>query len=131
MEINNFSIFTTDDKCYQNQNILNDEQVNDEQDLNDFLLDKFDSHTFQLSSNDNLVEECKNKAVNKNKSIFLITDLSRQTVGGNFEYKCLIPKENKLCDFNDLKNLLKPFNDLINELFGSNSNKLFNKYQIN
>lgn len=117
MEINNFSIFNTDNKCYRpKSSLLNQE------DLNKFITDNFNSCKFEIkknSENKSLVEECKNKALEENKSVFIISDLSRNRKGNNFTYNCLIPKADKLYDFNDMINLLKPFNDLINDLFGS------------
>ena len=117
MEINNFSIFNTDNKCYRpKSSLLNQE------DLNKFVKDNFNSYQFEIkknSENKSLVEECKNKALEENKSVFIISDLSRNRKGNNFYYNCLIPKADKLCDFDDIENLLKPFNDLINDLFGS------------
>ena len=117
MEINNFSIFNTDNKCYRpKSSLLNQE------DLDKFITDNFYSSKFEIkknSENKSLVEECKNKALEENKSVFIISDLSRNRKGNNFTYNCLIPKADKLCDFDDIENLLKPFNDLINDLFGS------------
>ena len=117
MEINNFSIFNTDNKCYEPKSSLTGTK-----ELNKFVNDNFNSYKFEIknnSENKSLVEECKNKALEKNKSVFIVSDLSREKKGNNFSYDCLIPKADKLCDFNDIENLLKPFNDLINDLFGS------------
>ena len=117
MEINNFSIFNTDNKCYRpKSSLLNQE------DLDKFITDNFYSSNFEIkknSENKSLVEECKNKALEENKSVFIISDLSRNRKGDNFTYNCLIPKADKSCDFNTIINLLQPFNDLINDLFGS------------
>lgn len=118
MEINNFSIFNTDNKCYRPKSSLTGTE-----ELNKFVNDNFNSYKFEIknnSENKSLVEECKNKALEKNKSVFIVSDLSREKKGNNFSYDCLIPKADKLCDFDDIENLLKPFNDLINDLFGSN-----------
>ena len=118
MEINNFSIFNTDNKCYRPKSSLTDTK-----ELDKYVIDNFNSYKLEIknnSENKSLVEECKNKALEENKSVFIISDLSREKKGSNFNYKCLIPKANKLCDFNDIENLLKPFNNLINDLFGSN-----------
>jgi len=118
MEINNFSIFNTDNKCYRPKSSLTDTK-----ELDKYIIDNFNSYKLEIknnSENKSLVEECKNKALEENKSVFIISDLSREKKGSNFNYNCLIPKANKLCDFNDIENLLKPFNNLINDLFGSN-----------
>lgn len=118
MEINNFSIFNTDNKCYRPKSSLTDTK-----ELDKYVIDNFNSYKLEIknnSENKSLVEECKNKALEENKSVFIISDLSREKKGSNFNYNCLIPKANKLCDFNDIENLLKPFNNLINDLFGSN-----------
>ena len=134
MEINNFSFFNTDNKCYQpNSSLMNKD------DLNKYITDNFNSYNFEVkknTTNESLVEQCKLKALEENKSVFLISDLSRNFSGQNFNYNCLIPKVNKLCDFGNIENLLKPFNDLINDLFGSQntfrSNKnIYNKLSLN
>tara|TARA_Y100000385_G_scaffold281385_1_gene334104 strand:- start:314 stop:1297 length:984 start_codon:yes stop_codon:yes gene_type:complete len=123
MEINNFSIFNTDNKCYRPKSSL----MNTDK-LNEYILDNFTTYNFDIKNNSgseniNLVEECKNMALRENKSLFITTDLTRYNKGNDFKYKCLIPKTNKSCEFDNIENLLKPFNDLINDLFGDKSQR--------
>lgn len=123
MEINDFSIFNTDNKCYRPKSSLMDTNK-----LNEYILDNFTSYNFDIknnfgSENINLVEECKNMALRENKSLFITTDLTRYNKGNDFKYKCLIPKTNKACEFDNIENLLKPFNKLINDLFGYKSQR--------
>lgn len=120
MEINNFSIFNTDNKCYEPKSSLADTT-----ELNKYIGNNFERFNFVINNDGNgsLVETCKNKALEKNKPLFLITNLSREKIGNNnFKYDCLIPLVNKICDFSNIENLLKPFepfNTLIDDLFGS------------
>ena len=74
MEINNFSIFNTDNKCYEPKSSLTGTK-----ELNKFVNDNFNSYKFEIkenSENKSLVEECKYKALEKNKSGFIVSDLS-------------------------------------------------------
>lgn len=65
------------------------------------------------SSRVGTVEECKSAALENNKDFFLVTDFSN----ADQKTACLIPKVNKMCDFNNIENLVKPFTDVINEIF--------------
>ena len=125
MEINDFSIFNTDNRCYRPKSSL----INTEK-LNKYIDNNFNSYEFTIKKKNNksLVEECKNKALEENKSMFLVSDLSK--LGSNFKYNCLIPKTNKECDFNNIQNLFKPFNDLINDLFGNKRLRIFKSISI-
>ena len=130
MEVNNFSYFNSDDKCYQPKS-----ELNNQSNLNNFIKDNFEKNTYEISedtSTENYLEECKNKAIEKQKSLFLVTDLSKNSLG-KINYNCLIPKRNGLCNSGKLEDLLKPFNDLINELFGAdfrNENAIIKELQI-
>tara|TARA_B100001175_G_scaffold317786_1_gene336428 strand:+ start:1320 stop:2282 length:963 start_codon:yes stop_codon:yes gene_type:complete len=131
MEVNNFSYFNSDNKCYQPKS-----QLNIESRLNGFIREKFDKYSYELredSSVDNYLEECKNKAIEKQKSLFLVTDVKKDSQG-IINYNCLIPKTSGLCSSGKLEDLLKPFNDLINNLFGDvnfrNKNAITNKLKI-
>tara|TARA_B100000780_G_C21108929_1_gene447979 strand:+ start:796 stop:1782 length:987 start_codon:yes stop_codon:yes gene_type:complete len=116
MEINNFSFFNTDNKCYRPKT-----ELSNKEDLNKYIDDNFTIHNFPIKKNTNanesLVEECKLQALKENKGVFLISDLDFSEK--QLKYNCLIPKVNKLCDNANMENLLQPLNDLINDLFGN------------
>ena len=132
MEVNNFSYFNSDNKCYQAKSELNIESK-----LKNFIENKFDKYSYEIredSSVENYLDGCKKKAIEKQKSLFLVTDVKKDSLG-RIKYNCLIPKTKGLCSSGKLEDLLKPFNDLINDLFGAdvnfrNKNAITNKLKI-
>tara|TARA_X000000368_G_scaffold304456_2_gene242795 strand:+ start:2208 stop:3194 length:987 start_codon:yes stop_codon:yes gene_type:complete len=119
MEQDSFSYFNTDNKCYDPKWELNDSNK-----LNEFIDDKFDTYKYEIRDEKNQINKCKLKAIEKNKKFFLISDLSRNRLGSNLTYNCLIPKVDKLCSSNNINDLLRPFNDLINDLFSTNDSRI-------
>lgn len=118
MEITNFSYFNTDSKCYEPK-----QELNMEKDLNDYVAKNFDVYNYEIkksSSSASNVELCKKKAIAENKSLFLVGNASVDPTKQSATYDCLIPKKDKIYTTGNIDNLLKPFNDLINDLFGNN-----------
>jgi len=116
IDTDNFFYFKSENKCYNS--MLTGSS------LNTFINDNFDIRNFKInqdSTNKSLIEDCQNWALESNKDFFLITDASINvglTGAGTVNYNCLIPKVDKKCDFNKLDNLLSPFNNVLNDLFG-------------
>ncbi|AET73054.1 hypothetical protein PGAG_00165 [Phaeocystis globosa virus 12T] len=119
MEITDFSYFKTDNKCHGPKDELNNESA-----LNTFIGKNFDTHTFSIGKNSpskSNVDECKKKALAGNKSLFLLGNASVDADTKSVKYDCLIPKVDKKYTNGNIANLLRPFNDLITDLFGSSS----------
>jgi len=119
MEITDFSYFNTDNKCYEPKDELNNESV-----LNTFIGENFDTETFSIGKNSpskSNVDDCKKKALAGNKSLFLVGNASVDADTKSVKYDCLIPKVDKKYTNGNIANLLRPFNDLITDLFGSSS----------
>lgn len=114
MEINNFSYFNSDNKCYKG--------ISDNLDLKEDFYIYIDDIEDDIE-NPNLIDKCKSRAIESNKDFFLLTDLSLSSGSSKSKYKCLIPKANKICDFSNLENLIQPFNSVLNRVFGSNDNR--------
>lgn len=117
MEITDFSYFNTDNKCYEPKQELNTEA------LNTYIEDNFDIYNYEIkksSSSGSNLDACKKKALAENKSLFLVSNTVANSVSKNLKYDCLIPKKEKIYSISNIDNLLKPFNDLINDLFGNN-----------
>jgi hypothetical protein len=118
MEITNFSYFNTDNKCYQPK-----QELNTEKDLNAYVANNFDVYNYEIkksSASVSNVDLCKKKALAENKSLFLVGNASVDAATQSATYDCLIPKRDKIYTTGNINNLLKPFNDLINDLFGNN-----------
>jgi hypothetical protein len=118
MEITNFSYFNTDNKCYEPK-----QELNAEKDLNAYVAKHFDVYNYDIkksSPSESNVDMCKKKALSENKSLFLVGNASVNVANQSATYDCLIPKKDKIYTTGNIDNLLKPFNDLINDLFGNN-----------
>lgn len=111
MRYDNLFPYKTDGSCYNVKNELFNDQS-----LNAFLEEHYNKQQFNIPDDGN-IEECKNMALTDNKDYFLISDLSKN-VTNNLTYNCYIPKTNPKCDFKNLGNLIKPFNDILNDLLG-------------
>ena len=115
MEINDYSYYNTDNKCYQPKR-----EFSDENKLKEYIDNNFHSEKFNIEKtiDKSILSKCKNKAIDNNKDFFLVSDASIEKNTNQFTYNCLIPKKDKACDFVNLDNFLKPFNTIINDLFG-------------
>lgn len=127
MEINNFSTYNSDNKCYKLKlNNSNKDQLNID------ISNYFSVHPFTIkntSNNENLLKQCESKALEENKSFFVITDVFKNK-NGNLDYNCLIPRVDK--SYNNFNSLLKPLDDLINNLFIKNyPMPITKKYTLN
>ena len=94
MEITNFSYFNTDNKCYEPK-----EGLNNEVDLNVFIAKNFHVHELDLKKGSpslSNVDGCKQKALEGNKSLFLVGNASVDADTKSVKYDCLIPKVDKL-----------------------------------
>lgn len=101
------------DGCYKH--ILEDDTP-----LNTYMEEHFTKKRFEnLPFTDADINSCKDEAIQANKDFFLISDVSF-TGDKKGAYSCYIPKAKAKCDYNNLQNLLDPFNDVINTLLGSN-----------
>jgi hypothetical protein len=118
MVLNNYSFFQAqDNKCYKPHGSFDSEIL-----LDDFLSNNFHDFDFYIQDNyDNKVRQCENKAFEYDKSLFIVTDLSKNQGKDFFTYKCLIPKVENSC--NNIENLITPFTTLINDLFGEQNNR--------
>lgn len=121
--------------CYLPDNSFNDEygSVNTG-DLNIFLDNHFTKHKYNFdylengrSSNKYYNDpffKCKEETLNNNRDYFLVNDFSFSgtTTDGIYSYNCYIPKKSSNCELsNNLHYLFEPVNNVINELFGSDT----------
>lgn len=107
---NNYSTYLSDNKCYKS--------VKKKNELTQFIDNNFNKYEY-VASSINMLNNCENKAREQNKDFFLISDFE---VNNNIKkYSCLIPKVNHGCHYDGLDKLFKPFNDLLDQLFGSKS----------
>ena len=115
MEINSYSHYKTDNKCY---NKLNSVDTN-------FMDKNFEKKYYQIADNPDgsYLKDCKNEAIRQNKSVFFVNDLSINNLG-KYGYNCYLPSGDFLCNTGKTSDLFKPFNDLINGLLGIDTARL-------
>lgn len=108
--LNNYSTYLSDNKCYKS--------IKKNGELTEFINNNFDKYQY-VASSINMLNNCENKARELNKDFFLVSDF--EVINNMNKYSCLIPKVNHGCHYNGLDKLFKPFNDLLDQLFGSKS----------
>lgn len=128
-----------DPLCYLPGNSFNDNNgLVNTGDLNIFLDNHFTKHRYNFdylvngrSSNKYYNDpffKCKEETLNNNRDYFLVNDFSfsgtttNGITDGIYSYNCYIPKKSSNCELsNNLHYLFEPVNNVINELFGSDT----------
>lgn len=102
----NLDSFKNDGKCYSKINTLSDNSFNS----------YFDKYEY-VSTYNNIINDCKNKANEQQKEFFLISDVKK--LGNDIKYTCYIPTVKSNCENNTLESLFKPFSEMIDTIFGN------------
>jgi hypothetical protein len=107
------------DNCYsalsENQNFSNDTQ------FKNFLESSFNIYDIDKA------RECESLAIMKKSQFYLLSDLCNNTLTTN----CYIPRIESSNKFSDnIDTLIKPFNDLLDKLFGSETNRFANSVGV-
>ena len=116
-DITNFTYFKSEDKCYN-------PRITPDASLQLFLSDNFTSkvetiNSTELSTSTSILNSCEEQAIRANKDFFLISDASVNNQYGTskLNYTCYLPKTDKNWNFSTLENVVKPFNDILSNLF--------------
>ena len=113
------------DGCYKENPNLNSET---DMDLDQFLTTNFETpNTYNLTE----FQSCVNDAENKSKDFFLVTNLKKNNSDNNLEFDCYIPKIDSNCDFDNIEDLISPYNNVINNLIGDSTIRNQNMVNIN
>ena len=115
--------FNSDNKCYSNK-------FDNDNSLNQYLDDNFTKKNYNLILDDPAIEKCQAHAIKNDKRYFLVSDFSN--VNNNFTLNCYFPKDSAYCDksidikngnnlgdYNNLGDLFRPFNNIIDGLFNN------------
>ena len=94
---------------------------NENKTLDDFLNSNF-TKTENINDITNL-DDCKDQARLKQKDFFLVSNFNYNQNTTNLEYNCYIPNFDAPCDFSNIKQLVDPFNTILEKLLGTSTNR--------
>lgn len=120
--------FKTTNECYSHANILNDKDIKLEngktikysQYINNEKYFDVTNYSFETSATDSneAYKKCKERTEDLNGDFFLVSDVSY--ANQKFHYNCYIPKNSQRCNTNRLQQLISPFEQVFQQMFGVN-----------
>lgn len=118
--------FNTTNECYSHVNIVNDNiiklQNGEEMKYSKYINNPkyFDktNYSFEPEADSSVVayKECKDRTEDLNSDFFLVSDVSYYEQ--KFHYNCYIPKNSQRCNTNTLQQLISPFEQVFQQMFG-------------
>ena len=137
--------FNTTNECYSHANILEDKnielqdgegkKIEEPMKYSDYInnLKYFDisNYSFQTDADSSVVayKDCKTRSEELNSDFFLVSDVSYSQQ--KFHYNCYIPKNSQRCNTNTLQELISPFEQVFNKMFGVNPDTFKRTSDIN
>ncbi len=118
--------FKTTNECYYHANILEDKDIKLEngktmkysQYINNPNYFDISNYSFETSATDSneAYKKCKERTEDLNGDFFLVSDISYYEQ--KFHYNCYIPKNSQRCNTNTLQQLISPFEQVFQQMFG-------------
>lgn len=131
--------FNTTNECYSHSNILenknitlqNGEKLKYSEYINNPKYFDIFNYSFETDAENSVVayNKCKRMSEDLKSEFFLVSDISYHNQ--KFHYNCYIPKNSQRCNTNTLKELISPFEEVFNKMFGVNNDIFEQNSDIN
>ena len=123
--------FNTTNECYSSDNIISNNNIKLENGegeesetmkyskyINNPKYFDVTNYSFDRSATDSndAYKKCKKRTEELNSDFFLVSDVSYSEQ--KFHYNCYIPKNSQRCNTNTLQELISPFEQVFNKMFG-------------